>query len=69
MRNLDPYELIARRDASEKAGAYLDELDAGRGKSDLADLTEEEWLKFWDVGLKEFGASIRRQVSEGSAPW
>jgi hypothetical protein len=69
MRNMDPYELIARRDASDKAGAFLDTLAEGEGKSDLADLSEEEWLKFWDVGLKEFGASIRRQVQEGSAPF
>lgn len=65
MRNMDPYELIARRDASDKAGEYLD----GLGKSDLADMTEEEWLKLWDIGIKEFGASIRRQVQEGSAPF
>lgn len=61
----DPYELIARADAGEKAGEMLDAI----GKSDLADMTKEEWLTFLGTVIDEFGKSIRRQVAEQSAPF
>lgn len=61
----DQYELIARRDAGDKAGEFLDAI----GKSDLADMTEGEWLEFLGKVINEFGLSIRRQVSEMSAPF
>lgn len=65
MRNFDPYELIARRDAGSAAGAYLDEI----GKSDLADLTEEQWLKFLAKVISGFGDSLRTQIAELRAPF
>lgn len=65
VRNLNPYEMTARRDAGDKAGEYLD----GIGKTDLADMTEEEWLTFLKTVIGEFGESLRRQVAELRAPF
>lgn len=65
VRKFDQYELIARRDAGDKAGEFLD----GLGKSDLAELTEGEWLEFLGKVIDEFGTSIRRQVADMSAPF
>ncbi|CAN7604649.1 DUF6511 domain-containing protein [Bosea sp. LjRoot237] len=65
VRNFDPYELRARADAGEKAGELLD----GWGKSNMAELTEEEWFKFLSTIIGEFGESLRRQVAEMRAPW
>lgn len=65
VRNFDPYELRARTDAGEKAGAYLDAL----GKTDLATLTAEEWQKFLTTVIHEFGQSLRTQIAELRAPF
>ncbi|MGX1786885.1 DUF6511 domain-containing protein [Bosea sp. NPDC055332] len=65
VRKFDPYELTARADAGEKAGEYLDQI----GKTDLADLTEEQWLTFLKTVIGEFGDSLRRQVAELRAPF
>ena len=65
MRNFDPYENRARTDAGEKAGEFLD----GIGKSDLAELTVEEWQKFLTTVIHEFGESLRTQIAELRAPF
>lgn len=65
VRSFDHFELTARRDAGEKAGEFLDMLN----KSDLADLTEGEWLEFLTKIIDGFGNSIRRQVTEDAAPF
>lgn len=65
VRNFDPYEMRARADAGEKAGELLD----GIGKTDLAELTIEEWQKFLSTVVHEFGESLRRQVAEHRAPF
>lgn len=65
VRNFDPYETRARADAGEKAGEFLDCI----GKSDLADLSAEEWQKFLTTVIHEFGESLRSQVAELRAPF
>lgn len=65
VRNLNPYEMTARRDAMEKVGEYMESV----GKSDLNDFTEEEALKLVTTVIAEFGDSIRRQVGEMKAPF
>ncbi len=65
VRNFDPYEKRARADAGDKAGAFLE----GIGKTDLADLSEEEWQQFLTTVIHEFGESLRRQVAELRAPF
>jgi hypothetical protein len=65
VRNFDPYEMVARTDAGEKAGAVLDEI----GKTDLAELTAEQWQRFLTTVIHEFGESLRRQVAELRAPF
>lgn len=65
VRNFDPYENRARADAGEKAGELLD----AWGKTDLADLTTEQWLTFLKTVISEFGESLRRQVAEMRAPF
>lgn len=65
VRKFDPYELVARTDAGEKAGAVLDEI----GKTDLAELTVEQWQRFLTTVIHEFGESLRRQVADLRAPF
>lgn len=65
VRNFDPYELTARRDAVDKVGSYLEQA----GKTDLGDFTEEEALGLVTTVIHEFGESLRRQVAELRAPF
>lgn len=65
VRNFEPYELIALEEAGSKAGELLD----GIGKTDLADLTEQQWRDFLKTVIHGFGASLREQVATGSAPF
>lgn len=65
VRNFDPYETRARADAGEKAGEFLDSI----GKSDLGELTAEEWQRFLTTVIHEFGESLRTQVAELRAPF
>jgi hypothetical protein len=69
VKYFDPYENIAIVDAGEKAGEYLDGLAGGAGKSDLADLTTEEWIKFLRFVVVAFGDSMRTQIAENRAPF
>lgn len=62
---LDPFEQVAIREGSGEAGAYLDQI----GKTDLAQLSEAEWLTFWKLGLEGFAESMRRQIDEHGAPF
>lgn len=65
VRNFDPYEKTARREAGDKAGEFLDSI----GKSDLAEMSEEEWLTFLTTVIHGFGESLRAQVAELRAPF
>lgn len=65
VRKFDPYELRARADAGEKAGEMLDTV----GKTDLAELSAEEWQRFLTTIIHEFGESLRRQVADLRAPF
>lgn len=56
---LDRFEEQALEEGGNAAGAYLDEI----GKTDLAELTEEEWATFWRLGLTAYADSMREMVS------
>lgn len=56
---LDPYEEQALEDGGNAGGAYLDEI----GKTDLAELTAEEWAKLWRTGFAAYTESMRDIVS------
>ena len=62
---IDEFERKALNDAGEAAGAYLDEI----GKTDLADLTEEEWAAFWERGLMGYSESMKEQATKLWAPF
>lgn len=62
---LDAFEQVALRDAGDMAGAYLDSI----GETDLAKLSEEQWLIFRKTMLEEFGESMRRQIDKDGAPF
>lgn len=62
---LDAYEARARDEAGQDAGGYLDEL----GVTDLEKLRPEEWRVFLDKVILGFETSLRRQLTEGAAPF
>ncbi len=64
----DKLSLIERRalaEAGDHAGSYLDAI----GKTDLADLTKEEWEEFLAAFLDGWGVSMRDQLKAGAAPF
>jgi hypothetical protein len=56
---LTDVEAAASHKASEMAGAYLDHLQ----KTDLAELTEEEWFVFLGEVLDGFSLGIREELN------
>ena len=64
-KQLDAFEIAARNDAGDEAGAYLEKI----GKTDLATLTEAEWFEFLRQVLFGFEASLRRRFLEARAPF
>ena len=62
---LDVFEIRARNEAGDQAGAYLDEI----GKTDLGTLTQEEWFRFLTLVIEGFEHSLRRQLTENAAPF
>ena len=65
VRRLDPYEIKAIEMAGEKAGALLD----GWGKTDLADMDEDEWRQFCKAMCLGFGDSMRHLIRNQEAPF
>lgn len=59
----DRYEAIACTDAGNIAGRSLGE------KTDLAELTVEEYHDFIRTVITAFGDAIRKQVEGGAAPF
>lgn len=64
-KQLDAYERKARRIASDEAGEYLDQL----GKTDLAKLSETEWVTFNEKIIFGFERAMREVISSGEAPF
>ena len=62
---LDAFEIAARNDAGDRAGAYLDTI----GKTDLASLAEEEWFAFLTHIVQGFEESLRRRLTDHTAPF
>jgi hypothetical protein len=56
---LDTYEEQALEDGGNAGGAYLDEI----GKTNLAELTEEEWSRFLGLVMTGYADSMREIVS------
>jgi hypothetical protein len=51
--------------AGDKAGAYLDSI----GKTDLAQLTAEEWEAFLAHAFNAFGDEMRTRIGAEKAPF
>ena len=50
MQDQDHIEIESMYAASDKAGAYLDEI----GQTDLANLNERQWMTFIETVIREF---------------
>jgi nitrogenase molybdenum-iron protein alpha/beta subunit len=61
----DEFEIRAIDAAGDEAGSYLDDI----GKTDLADLTPDEWRHFLRTFLRAVGSCIRREVEKGTPPF
>jgi hypothetical protein len=61
----DEFELRAIDAAGDEAGGYLDDI----GKTDLANLTPDEWRHFLRTFLRAFETGIRREVERGNPPF
>lgn len=59
------HELFARRKAGDAGGQYLD----GIGKTDLATLSDEEFLAFITAVIEGFGTSMRQRILGDEAPF
>jgi hypothetical protein len=64
-REFDRAEQLAIEEASNRAGAYLDQL----GKTDLATLTEHEWREMWIRYTRDFGECMRKVILNHEAPF
>jgi hypothetical protein len=62
---LDAYEIGAALEAGADAGAYLEEL----GKTDLAQLTGDEWREFLHRLYVGFEQVMRRKILGGEPPF
>ena len=58
-RELNSYEAFALSDAGDDAGEYLQRL----GKTDLGDLSREEWLRFLAIVLTSYGDHMRARLA------
>ncbi len=63
-RAFDLVEQRAMQEAGEQAGEYLDEI----GKTDLAQLDQNEWNVFLIMIIRKFGEAIRREIATHSPP-
>lgn len=65
IRRFTPYELTALVDAGNEAGALLDRY----GKTDLAELDEDQWRSFCKAMITGFGDSLRKQIAGNEGPF
>lgn len=64
-KQLDAYEKKARRIASEEAGEYLEQI----GITDLAKLSEDQWITFNEKIIIGFERAMRDVIASGEAPF
>ena len=62
---LEAYEQRAGMSAGDKAGQFLDEIN----KTDLAELTREEWEEFIGRIIIGFQSEMRRLIENNEAPF
>lgn len=60
----DEHEIAAIQAASPMAGEYLDSI----GKTDLATLTDTEWLTFLEVVITAYQDELVRRLDTGRHP-
>lgn len=60
----DEHEIAAIQAASPMAGEYLDSI----GKTDLATLTDAEWLTFLEVVITAYQDELVRRLNAGQYP-
>lgn len=63
--DLAPIEADAIMAASESVGAHLEML----GKTDMATMTEEEWLDFLAATYSSITAEVRDRLASGEVPF
>lgn len=64
-KDLTTMEVLALREAGSAAGEYLDSL----GKTDLAQLSADEWFIFLERILNRFGEEMRDRLQANVAPF
>jgi len=62
---LDAYELGAALEAGADAGGYLEEI----GKTDMAELSSEEWREFLRRVIVGFEHALRRMILQHGPPF
>ena len=62
---LAPVEADAIMAASEAVGAHLEKL----GKTDMATMTEEEWLDFLAAAYAAITGEVRARLASGDVPF
>lgn len=64
-KDLDAYEQKAVEAAGQHAGEYLDEIE----KTDLAELSEDEWKEFLRRIVVGFEHNMRHMITTNEAPF
>jgi len=64
-RDLTFHEARALVEAGDKAGEYLESI----GKTDLASLSETEWLKFLKTVFEQYAQTMRDRLLNHVAPF
>lgn len=64
-RDLDSYEAFSLSDAGDAAGEYLESI----GKTDLASLEREEWLKLLKTVLETYSEKMKERLLSHAAPF
>lgn len=63
--DLAPVEANAIMAASEAVGSHLEKL----GKTDMATMTEEEWLDFLAAAYSAINSQVRERIASGEVPF
>jgi hypothetical protein len=67
-KQLDTIEILARNDAGDAGGAYLDELGIAE-TTPLADLPQEVWYEFLNRIVRGFEENLRKRLLDHTAPF
>lgn len=65
MDNPTKHEIAAIMATSEPAGAYLEKI----GKTDLATMTQDQWMNFLEVVCTAFSDSMMAAAASGEPPF